>query len=140
MRVLIAAGLIAAQAMAADTPKFPATEQFVTEKLGSVNELTEAQREKAGALIREQLPALKKVLTRFAEAQTVLKETMSDTDVTEEAIRSECAKVADVLVDLAKQRSKMVQNLKSVLTPDQAEGAKHLGKFVDDIVKALGKE
>jgi len=140
MRVLIAAGLIAAQAMAADTPKFPATEQFVAGKLGAASQLTEAQREKAIALIREQLPALKKVLTRFAEAQAAVKELMADEDVTEQAIRSECAKLTDVLVDLAKQRAKMVQNLKSVLTPDQVEGAKHLGKFVDDIAKALSKE
>ncbi|MBM3858311.1 MAG: periplasmic heavy metal sensor [Verrucomicrobia bacterium] len=140
MRILIGAGLIAAQAMAADAPTFPVTEQFVTDKLGAVTELSEAQRDKASALIRGQLPALKKALTRFAEAQTAVKELMADTDVSEQAIRSECAKLTDVLVDLAKQRAKMAQNLKSVLTPDQPEGARHLGKFVDDIVKALGKE
>jgi len=155
-KVLIGAGLImaltvggffVALARAADAPKvapkFEATEQFVAEKLDAAAMFSEEQRGKILALIREQLPALKKVMARLAEGQNLLKEMIADPDVDEKAIRAEAAKLTDALVDYSKQRTQLVSGLKGLLTPEQLnrqDGQASLAKFVEGIAKVLAKE
>lgn len=129
----------------AETPKFEAAEQFVSEKLDGVAELSTEQRDKIRALLREQFPALKKVVTQYVAEQLALKETIGNPTVDEKTIRAQTTKLADVLVDYTKQRAQLAQGLKGVLTPEQLDKAQqdvpaNLAKFVDGIAKLLARE
>ncbi|MCX7886343.1 MAG: periplasmic heavy metal sensor [Verrucomicrobiae bacterium] len=126
-------------------PKFEATQRLIAEKLDAAAELSSEQREKARTLLVAELPALKKVTDRLAEGQTLLRDLMADPQVEEKTIRAETAKLTDALVEYAKQRAKLIQQLKAILTAEQiGRNPDHiqsmLARFVDDIAKALQKE
>ncbi len=130
-----------ARAAEAETPRFEAVEQFMTEKLNAVQELSAEQRDKVRAAVREQLPALKKTVTKFAEQQRALREMLADLNVEEKTIRAEAAKLADALVDYAKQRAQLVSKLKELLeVTDRPEAIERLTRFVDEIARQLGRE
>lgn len=140
-----ALGRVRAADASSAAPRFEATERLITEKLDAAAELNTEQREKARTLIVAQLPALKKVSDRLAEGQAALREMMADLEVEEKTIRAETSKLADTLVEYAKQRARLVQQLKSLLTAEQLRRepertSLHLARFVDEIVKALAKE
>ena len=135
----------AARGAEADTPKFPATEQFISEKLDGVADLSTEQRDKIRTLLREQFPSLKKLVTKYVDELRALHETIGSPTVDEKAIRAQTTKLADVLVDYTKQRAQLAASLKGVLTPEQLDKAQqdvstNLAKFVDEIAKLLAKE
>ena len=136
---------VAARGAEVDSPKFEAVEQFVTEKLDGVADLSSDQRDKIRTLIREQLPSLKKLVTKAEDEQRALLETIGSPTVDEKLIRTQTTKLADVLVDYTTQRAKLTESLKGVLTPEQLDKAQQdipatLAKYVNEIAKLLTKE
>lgn len=93
--------------------------------------LTDAQKAQVKDILAKYRPTIRSLLGQFRVQRQELRKLMHATPVDEAAIRAQAASVSSIGADLAVQRAHMIQDVRSLLTPEQIQ---KLAQVDDDVV------
>lgn len=95
-------------------------------RLAEALDLTEAQREQAGAILASERERTEPLRRRLAETRAKLREAMAAEPFDEEAVRTLAASREQARVELTVARGRARSRIHALLTPEQQERAKEL--------------
>jgi protein CpxP len=94
--------------------------------------ISDTQKSQMKVILRAHQPAMEPLVRRIVEERRALQRLVAAEGTDEQAIRAQVVKMGLIASDLAVEGSRMISELKAVLTPQQAETLKEMRKESDD--------